>query len=182
VSSADQWPIGNQSATVNESTIVTRQLAVDHPQSPLGNSRAPQVLSGNHRRGRDHIGAGHDTPASRALVERIDAGSPERPLNVTVWGGQTDLAQALWRVKQDRGMSGFATFARKLRVYDIADQDSLTDWMRIEFPGRFYVLSNAAAGRDRREATFRGMYLTADESLTSRAWIDEPRERIRANW
>jgi hypothetical protein len=140
---------------------------------PAADSLRAKVLSGNHRRGREHIGAGHDTPASRALVERIDAGSPERPLNITVWGGQTDLAQALWRLKQDRGMSGFATFARKFRVYDIADQDSLADWMRIEFPGMFYILSKAPAGRDRRQATFRGMYLTGDESLTSRAWIDE---------
>jgi hypothetical protein len=70
-------------------------------------------------------------------------------------------------------MSGFTTFARKLRVYDIADQDSIAGWMRIEFPGMFYILSKAPAGRDRREATFRGMYLTGDESLTSRAWIDE---------
>lgn len=140
---------------------------------PAADSLLAKVLSGNHRRGREYIGAGHDTPASRALVERIDAGSPERPLNITVWGGQTDLAQAFWRVKQDRGVPGFATFARKLRVYDIADQDSLAVWMRIEFPGLFYILSKAPAGRDRREATFRGMYLTGDESLTSRAWIDE---------
>lgn len=140
---------------------------------PTADSLRAKVLSGNHRRGREHIGAGHDSPASRALVERIDVGSPERPLNITVWGGQTDLAQALWRVKQDRGMSGFATFARKLRVYDIGDQDSLADWMRTEFPGLFYILSKAAAGRDRREAIYRGMYLTGDESLTSRAWIDE---------
>lgn len=140
---------------------------------PSADSLLAKVLSGNHRRGREHVGDGHDTPASRALIERIDAGSRERPLNITIWGGQTDLAQALWRVKHDRGIPGFAAFARKLRVYDIADQDSLADWMRAEFPGMFYILSKARPGRDRREATFRGMYLTGDESLTSRAWIDE---------
>ena len=58
-------------------------------------------MSGNSLRGRHHVGAGHDTAASRALIDRIDAGAPDRPLNITVWGGQTDLAQALWRVKQD---------------------------------------------------------------------------------
>jgi len=35
----------------------------------------------------------------------------------------------------------------------------------------FYVLSMAPPGRDKREATFRGMYLTGDESLASRAWV-----------
>jgi hypothetical protein len=36
-----------------------------------------------------------------------------------------------------------------------------------------YVLANALPGRDRREGTFRGMYLTGDESLTNREWIEK---------
>ena len=132
-----------------------------------------RIKSGNRLRGRDHIGAAHDTAGSQAIVERVDAGTPERPLNITVWGGQTDLAQALWRVKQERGASGFAAFARKFRVYDINDQDGIADWMRGEFKGLFYILARAPAGRDKREGVYRGMYLTGDESLTSRAWIDE---------
>jgi hypothetical protein len=132
-----------------------------------------RVVSGNHLRGRPHVGSSHDTPGSRALIDRIDAGAPERPLNVTVWGGQTDLAQALWRIKQDRGPAGFAAFVRKIRVYDIGDQDGIAEWMRGEFPGMHYILAKAPAGRDRRDAVYRGMYLTGDESLTSRTWLDE---------
>ena len=94
-------------------------------------------------------------------------------MNITIWGGQTDLAQALWRVKQDRGTAGLAAFVRKLRVYDIGDQDRIADWMRAEFPGMHYILAKAPAGRDFRDAVYRGMYLTGDASLTSRAWIDE---------
>jgi hypothetical protein len=60
----------------------------------------------------------------------------------------------------------------RLRVYDIGDQDKIADWMRTEFPGMFYILASAPAGRDKRQGTFRGMYLTGDESLTSREWID----------
>ena len=140
---------------------------------PQVESLRARVLPGNPRRGRPFVGADHDTAASRALIERIDAGTPERPLNVTIWGGQTDLAQAVWRVKAERGPAGLAAFVRKLRVYDIADQDGIADWMRAVFPGMFYILSKAPAGRDRREAVFRGMYLTGDEALTSRAWVDE---------
>ena len=132
-----------------------------------------RVMSGNPLRGRQHIGADHDTAASRALVDRIDAGTPGRPLNLAVWGGQTDLAQALWRVKQDRGTAALDVFVRKLRVYDIGDQDGIADWMRTEFPGMQYILAKAPSGRDRRDAVYRGMYLTGDESLTSRAWLDE---------
>lgn len=130
------------------------------------------VKTGNPQRGRDHIGEGHDTEGSDFLIERIDDGSPDRPLCIAIWGGQTDLAQALWRVKMDRGDADYREFARKLRVYDIADQDGLAAWMCAEFPGLFYILSKASAGRDKREATFRGMYLTGDESLTSRDWVE----------
>lgn len=130
------------------------------------------VRSGNPKRGRDAIGPDHDTEGSRLLIERIDAGSETDPLSVTIWGGQTDLGQALWRVKHDRGPAGLQDFVRRFRVYDIADQDGLADWLRDEFPGMTYILSKAAAGTDKRFATFRGMYLTGDQSLTSRQWID----------
>jgi hypothetical protein len=112
-----------------------------------GRQLLERVVSGNPQRGRAHIGEDHDTAGSRLLVSRIDSGTPARPLNVTIWGGQTDLAQALWRVRHDRGGEGLAAFVRKLRVYDISDQDGIADWMRQEFPGLFYILSKAPPGR-----------------------------------
>ena len=132
-----------------------------------------KIVSGNPKRGRASVGDGHDTDGSKALIARIDAGTPDRRLNISIWGGQTDFAQALWRVKHDRGAEGFAAFARKLRVYDINDQDRIASWIRTEFPGLDYILAQAPAGRDKREGTYRGMYLTGDESLTSRSWIEE---------
>ncbi len=131
-----------------------------------------RILSGNPRYGREAIGEGHDTAASKALLERIDAGTPEQPLNISIWGGQTDLAQALWQVRQQRGEAGFRDFAKKFRVYDIADQDEIADWMRTEFPGMSYILSKAPPGKDKTLAVFRGMYLTGDESLTSAEWVE----------
>ncbi len=131
------------------------------------------VKSGNPKRGRKHIGDGHDTKGSQWLIERIDAGSEADPLNICVWGGQTDLAQALWRTKSDRGAEGLRRFVKKFRVYDINDQDGIADWMRGEFPGMFYILAKAPSDEDKRLGTYRGMYLTGDESLTSRKWIDE---------
>lgn len=132
-----------------------------------------RIKSGNPRRGRAVIGPGHDTEGSRWIVERTDAGSATRPLNITIWGGQTDLAQALWQVQTTRGAAGFAEFARKMRVYDVADQDGIADWMRATFPGLWYILARIPPGRDKRDATYRGMYLTGDLTLTSRAWIDQ---------
>lgn len=131
-----------------------------------------KVVSGNPQRGRDAIGEGKDTLGSLALIAAVDRGTPERPLNLSVWGGQTDLAQALWKVQHDRGAEGFAAFARRLRVYDINDQDGIADWMRATFPGLHYILAKAPEGTDKRRGTYRGMYLTGDVSTTSRAWIE----------
>ena len=131
------------------------------------------VKSGNPQRGRAAIGEQHDTEGSRLLIKRIDAGSPVRPLNITIWGGQTDFAQAIWRVKHDRGGEAFSSFVKKFRVYDINDQDGIAEWIRKEFPGMFYILAKAPAGQDKRKGTYRGMYLGGDESLTSREWIED---------
>ena len=131
-----------------------------------------RIVSGNRLRGSENVGEGSDTDGSRTLIEAIDAGSAGRPLNISIWGGQTDLAQALWRVRHDRGPDGLAAFATKFRVYDINDQDGLADWMRHEFPGMHYILATAPPLCDKRRGTYRGMYLTGDESLTSRAWVE----------
>lgn len=130
-----------------------------------------RIRSGNSRRGRQAIGEDQDTEGSRWIVTVGDR-QDSRPVNIAIWGGQTDLAQALWRVRRDRGAGDVEAFVSKLRVHDIADQDGLADWITSEFPSLFYVLDRAPAGRDRREAAFRGMYLGGDQSLTSREWID----------
>ena len=131
------------------------------------------VHPGKATRGLEAIGEGHDTPASDWLIQRIDAGSPADPLNLTIWGGQTDLAQALWRVKTTRTPEAFAAFAARFRTYDIDDQDKLATHLRETYRNLRYILARAAPGRDKREGTYRGMYLGGDESLTSRTWIEE---------
>jgi hypothetical protein len=132
-----------------------------------------RIKTGNPQRGRAHIGEGHDTDGSRWLRQCIDASTAERPLNISIWGGQTDFAQVLWDARQSRSAGDFAQWVRRFRVYDINDQDGIAEWMRAEFPGMFYILAQTPAGRDKREGTYRGMYLGGDESLTSREWIEK---------
>ncbi|QDV24856.1 DUF1593 domain-containing protein [Aureliella helgolandensis] len=139
---------------------------------PNGEALRAVVKSGNRRRGREHIGEGHDTDGALHLVQCIDSGSEVRPLNICIWGGQTDFAQAMSHVQRTRSQEEYGEFVRKFRVYDIADQDKIADWMRQQFPGMTYILSSAPKGRDSREATFRGMYLTGDETLTSLQWVE----------
>jgi hypothetical protein len=129
------------------------------------------VKSGNPNRGREFIGAEHDTDGSRWIIACGDRPDP-RPLNIVIWGGQTDLAQALWRVRHDRSRAEFEQFQSRLRVFDINDQDGLQPWIFHEFPHLFYILAKAPPGRDKREGAYRGMYLGGDESLTSLAWLN----------
>ena len=130
-----------------------------------------RIKSGSPQRGLDAIGEGRDTEGSRWIISVVDRPDP-RPVNITIWGGQTDLAQALWRVRADRPAARLKQFIQRIRVYDIGDQDKIVDWIWREFPGLFYVLGRAADGRDKREAVYRGMYLGGDQSLTSRDWME----------
>lgn len=129
-----------------------------------------RIKSGNPSRGLSAIGAPHDTEGSRWIIQMADRSDP-RPLNIAIWGGQTDLAQALWRVREERGETGLKKFLARLRVYDIADQDGIHAWIFANFPDLFYVLAKAQGGADRRLGAFRGMYLGGDETLTSQNWI-----------
>jgi hypothetical protein len=130
-----------------------------------------RIKTGNRHRGRDAIGERHETEGSRWIMQVVDRDDP-RPVNISIWGGQTDYAQALWRVRNDRGAEGLKRFLAKIRVYDIADQDGIVEWMWQEFPDPNYILGMAPKGRDKREGVFRGLYLGGDESLASREWME----------
>ncbi len=150
---------------------VRNNLAQHANGYPTVDELLARIKSGNPRRGLEAIGDGQDTEASRWIISVVDKPDP-RPVNIVIWGGQTDLAQALWRVRADRGADGLAAFIRRIRIYDIADQDHIAEWIWKGFPDLFYVLASAPRGSDKREAVFRGMYLGGNESLTSREWID----------
>jgi hypothetical protein len=72
---------------------------------PTADDLNQRIKSGNPNRGMSAVGEGHDTDGSRWIIRVVDT-PDERPLNIAIWGGQTDLAQALWRVRQDRGDAG----------------------------------------------------------------------------
>lgn len=150
---------------------VQPNLVRHRPDFPEAKYLLDRVKSGNAVRGVRSVGAGHDTEGSRWITAVVDRDDP-RPVNVTIWGGSTELAQALWRVRNDRTPEQLRAFLGKLRVYAISHQDDTGPWINETFPDLFYVLAKAAPGRDMREGAYRGMYLGGDESLTSREWVD----------
>jgi hypothetical protein len=156
---------------VNAYGKVRENLSLHAPGYPTAELLLQLVKSGNENRGLKAIGEGHDTDGSRWIISAVDR-TDARPLNIAIWGGQTDFAQALWRVRKDRGPDGLKAFLARLRVYDIDDQDSIQPWIFENFPDLFYVLAKSAKGADKRTGAYRGMYLGGDESLTSRDWIN----------
>jgi hypothetical protein len=150
---------------------VRPNLLLHRPDYPDAKHLLDRVKAGNPRRGVTSLGAGHDTDGSRWVTAVVDRDDP-RPVNVTVWGGPTDLAQALWRARNDRTPEQLRAFVGKLRVYAIGHQDDTGPWINENFPDLFYVLAMAPPRRDKREGAYRGMYLGGDESLTSRPWVD----------
>ncbi|PHN06078.1 nucleoside hydrolase-like domain-containing protein [Flavilitoribacter nigricans] len=149
---------------------VERSLKTHSPSFPQAHTLQNLIKSGNPERGWEQVGAGHDTEGSAWIIKTVDR-TDERPLNISIWGGQTDLAQALWRVKNDRSPEAYEAFVSKIRIYDIADQDGIFPQMQKSFPGLWYILNKAPENEDKRNAAFRGMYLGGDESLTSADWF-----------
>ncbi len=137
------------------------------------------VKAGDPDRSLNALGEGRDTEASRWIVSVVDRPDP-RPVNVAIWGGAHDLAQALWSVRKDRTPAELDRFLKKLRVHSIDHQDETGPWILDNFPKLFFVLSTSNPDKslggplpnDKRLSVYRGMYLGGDESLTSRQWID----------
>lgn len=145
-----------------------RKHGAGYPDAP---ELLTRIKTGNPVRGTTSLGADKDTDGSRWIISVVDRDDP-RPVNVVVWGGATDLAQALWRVRRDRTPEQLQAFAGKLRVYSIGHQDNTGPWINQEFPDLFFILSKAPEGKDKREAAYRGMYLGGDQALTSREWVN----------
>lgn len=109
---------------------------VDHLKSVLRHGQRGIV-------GMEGVGNGKNTAGSDLIVEalhKVDA----RPLWITIWGATGTLAQALWDIKNNKGLSDqeIDLLISKIRVYDIAGQDNAGGWIASTFPGIFYIRSS----------------------------------------
>lgn len=90
--------------------------------------------------GMEGVGPGKNTEGSRHIIDVVDK-ADDRPVWVTVWGGASALAQALWQVRQTRSAKAVDAFVSKMKVYTISDQDDAGIWIRDNFPNLFYIVS-----------------------------------------
>ncbi len=150
---------------------VRNSLARHRPGFPQVSDLQSRIRSGSTARGMTSVGEGHDTEGSRLIISAVDRVDP-RPVNIAIWGAATDLAQALWRIRTDRTESELIDFFRRLRVHAISHQDNTGPWIVEQFPDLSFVLNRHNDGEDKRESSYRGMYLGGEESLTSRDWLE----------
>ncbi len=139
------------------------------------------------------IGSGKSTAGSNLIINAVDSATNGQPVNISIWGGAADLAQALYDVRATRSAAEVNTFVSRIRVYAITDQDGAGSWINTNFSTLTYIVPNDVTSPTTgktlsQSASFRGMYqnstradngtdgrqvVPTDElGLTKRAWVD----------
>ena len=83
-----------------------------------------RTMLGSKNRGQQYIGVNNNSDGSDKIIELAYEPNDDRPVWVTVWGGGNTLAQAIWKVKQERSAEELKAFLQKIRTYTITDQDA----------------------------------------------------------
>ncbi len=127
------------------------------PGYPTKQNLLSVVKSGLPEFGMEGVGPGKSSEGSRHIIKVVDK-ADKRPVWISVWGGANCLAQALWDVRNERSAEQLAAFVSKLRVYTISDQDNSGRWMRLTFPGLFYIVTPSQVGHhEYYKATWTGI-------------------------
>ena len=106
------------------------------------------------------LGEGKDTEASLHIIDVVDREDP-RPVWISIWGGSVELAQALWKVRNERSEKEFKQFVAKLRVYAWGHQDASGLWILQNFPDLFYIVSTG------------GILYSADPKIHNEEWLNK---------
>ncbi len=150
---------------------VHANLLLHDPSYPTAGALHALVKQSLAMYGMAGVGEGKDSEASEWIIGVLE--KPDvRPVWVTVWGGPTALAQALWKVQHTRSPAQAERLYRKLRVYTISDQDDSGPWIRRTFPSVFYIVSPGDYGRSTWTAITQPDPSTQSERISNR-WIAE---------
>lgn len=119
------------------------------------------------------IGEGFDSQASNHIIEVVD-GEEDDVIHIAIWGGSRELAQALWKVKTTRSENELNKFCGKIQVHAIGDQDGHRGYILKNYPKIPFVANGFAFMGPygvREISTFRGMYMTGDQSMQDNDWV-----------
>jgi hypothetical protein len=120
--------------------------------------------------GMQGVGEGKNSEGSDLIIKVLKE-EDDRPLWVSVWGGASTLAQALFEIRRTSSVEEAARLISKLRVYTISDQDDTGMWIRNTFPDLSYIVS---PGDDYGSATWsaiNGFIEGIDNEKISNSWL-----------
>lgn len=156
---------------VNAYGEVRSQLAQHADGYPTKQYLLDRIKTGYaHRRDIGDLGEGKDSEGSDWIISVVDRDGP-RPVNIAIWGGPGELAQALFRVSHSRTPEETAQFISKIRVHAIGHQDPTGPAILEAFPKLWYILDFSQDG-NKHISCYRGMWKNGDRSLTTRQWLD----------
>ncbi len=149
-----------------------RKHSADYPTVDYLKSKVKTGCAGNGDKipMEAYIGEGKDTEGSEWIIKVVDQPN-DKPIHIAIWGGACDLAQALWKIEQERSQAEVRKFVSKLRVLFIGKQDTSNQWIMDTFPNMWLVLS--LDENDKWLSSYRGMFWGGDMSTTSKDWLHE---------
>jgi hypothetical protein len=130
----------------------------------------PLVKKGLAVYGMEGVGKGKDSEGSDWIISVLEK-TDDRPVWFCVWGGPNTLAQAIWKIKNNRSASETDRLLKKIRIYTISDQDDSGPWIRKNFPSIFYVVT---PGYNYTHATWLGMSFPvpgSNSEVVSNEWL-----------
>lgn len=151
---------------------VHSNLSKHEPGFPTYDDLASKTKAGLPVYGMAGVGKGKDSPGSDLIVKVLEREDND-PVWFTVWGGPNTLAQALWKIKEEKKQPEAARIFRKVRIYTISDQDDSGPWIRKNFPDLFYIVS---PGYNYSNATWTGIAFPmpgSNPEVTSNKWLAE---------
>ncbi|HOZ84688.1 MAG TPA: DUF1593 domain-containing protein [Niabella sp.] len=119
---------------------VQPNLLKHEPGFPTAQKLSGMVKQGLPVYGMKGVGKGKDSEGSEWIIKRLEK-ADSRPLWISVWGGASTLAQALWKIRETKSETEIKRLIGKLRVYAISDQDDSGPWIRKNFADLFYIVS-----------------------------------------
>ncbi|MEP1444487.1 MAG: nucleoside hydrolase-like domain-containing protein [Paraglaciecola sp.] len=148
---------------------VKTNLALHEEGFPEAKELRAIVKQGLPVYGMQGVGDGKDSEGSDWIIKVLEQSDP-RPLWISVWGGANTLAQALFKLKNNKSEEELNQLISKLRIYTISDQDDSGAWIRKNFPKLFYIVSPGGYGA----ATWTGInsYVKGiDNHTISNQWL-----------
>lgn len=150
--------------------LVHANLSRHEPGFPTYEDLISKVKAGPAVYGMAAVGKGKDSPGSDLIVKVLERADND-PVWFPVWGGPNTLAQALWKIREEKKPAEATRIFRKVRVYTISDQDDSGPWIRKNFPDVFYVVS---PGYNYSNATWTGIAFQmpgSNAEVTSNKWL-----------